>query len=128
MMLEWDQDELWEAARNNDPGSIGAFWDALRQFCPKPGNDRKKVVIMQVKTGRQIRPHTHPEWTLLYYLEPANTPIIINDKPYIPKSGELIVLEPDVLHSVAKNESDKKRISFAMLVEKDEQGKLVSEG
>ena len=94
------------------------FLDQLRALVPKPGTDYAKFVSVVVKPGKAIRDHKHEgNWTALYYVDPADTPITIEGEPYLPEKGEVVVLKPGQVHGVLENESDCLRVSIAMLVE-----------
>jgi quercetin dioxygenase-like cupin family protein len=122
MTLEWDQKALFSlAARNGKNLSANPdaedFLKELRAFVPKPGNDWVKAVSVVVSPGKEIKRHHHPEWTVLYYLDPCDTPLFTEEGPHYAKSGEVVVMPPNMKHWVPENKSDRNRISLAMLVE-----------
>lgn len=93
------------------------FLRELRAVCPKPGTDYVKAIMVVVREKDSIPEHFHPEHTILFYVEPAGVPIVIEGKPYLPEAGECVYLPPNVRHSVPSNPSESERISIAMLVD-----------
>ena len=121
-LLDWDNNVLLSIAGGKKKNiakdeRAGPFLKALRAFVPKEGDDFVKAVSVAIGPGKEIKTHRHPEWTVLYYVDPCETPIIIGGAPYLPQVGEVLVLEPNADHSVPKNVTDRVRIKLAMLVE-----------
>ncbi len=87
----------------------------MRRFVPKSGEDWIKAILVTVRNGDHIPEHFHPEHTILFYVEPAGVPVVIEGEPYLPEVGEVVYLPPYVRHSVPASQDE--RISIAMLVE-----------
>lgn len=93
------------------------LFDAMRAAVPVEGTDIFEIFSVAVHPGREIKPHRHPEWVALFYPDPGSTPVGIGDGiGILLRPGELIVIAPEVLHSVPRNESGKLRKSIAMKV------------
>jgi quercetin dioxygenase-like cupin family protein len=93
----------------------------MRALVPVPGKTWVKDIDVTIEPGQtnhqgQVE-HSHPEWTAVFYVNPADVPIIVGGECVTPQPGELIVMAPGVSHHVADNQTDQVRLSFAMLVE-----------
>lgn len=93
----------------------------IRAEVPISGDDWVKDIEVLVEPGQRNHQgqvsHAHDEWTAVFYVDPAGVPIYINDLAYYPNPGDVVVMPPLVVHRVAENNTDKPRLSFAMLVE-----------
>jgi quercetin dioxygenase-like cupin family protein len=89
----------------------------MRALVPKDGDDYVKVLSVWVHPKQEIKAHTHPEHTVLYYVEPAGVPIHIGGSVHLPEKGEFLYLAPGTVHSVPKNTGTETRISIAMVVD-----------
>jgi quercetin dioxygenase-like cupin family protein len=96
------------------PGEIDELLMEMRSHVPKDGTDYVKAISVVVRGRDSLAEHSHPEHTVLYYIEPSG-PIVIDGKPYQPKQGEILYLKPNVPHSVPS--VTEPRYSIAMLVD-----------
>lgn len=81
----------------------------MRGLCPVPGYDYRKLMIVELKAGERVAPHSHKGHAVLYYPSDAE-PIQIE-----PKAGTIIYIPPGIRHSVPPVTMD--RVSFAMIVD-----------
>lgn len=95
----------------NDP-----FLRQMRRCVPKAGDDWVKCVSVVVGPNGTIGTHAHCEWTVLYYIDPAETPIELPDGEVLPNPGDVLVLRPNTPHAVGRNPTKRNRKSIAMLV------------
>jgi quercetin dioxygenase-like cupin family protein len=105
--------EQRKQTRRIEPGEIDELLAEMRSHVPKPGTDFVKAISVVVRGKDTIPEHSHPEHTVLYYIEPTG-PVVINGKPYHPERGEFLYLKPNVPHSVPS--VSEPRHSIAMLV------------
>lgn len=90
----------------------------MRSLVPVPHfhRSRTEVIVVLDKPGEQIKPHEHPEWTVLYYVAaPPHSVIKVDDVTHPVAPGMTIVLPPNTLHAVPPVESVP-RISVAFRV------------
>lgn len=92
------------------------LFQLMRSKVQLEGEDYHNVYTVVAKPGHTILPHKHVEWIVLFYAEPADTPIEIEGESYLPKPGEILVMRPNVEHAVPENKTDKVRVSVAMKV------------
>lgn len=120
--FDWDLTEFRELGqvRRRQTRRIDGppeFIKEFRSFCPKPGDDYQKCIMVRVHPGDHIGDHTHPEHALLWYVEPAGVPVIVGGVAVLPEPGQVLYIPPNVRHSVPKNNGKLSRVSIAMLVE-----------
>jgi quercetin dioxygenase-like cupin family protein len=118
-------DEFLQTARTRPLGlgsnpELGPLLDEMRSLVPVPGDTWVKdidVTIVPHETNHQGQvEHAHSEWTAVFYVQPADVPIIVEGEAITPQPGDLIIMAPGVSHRVAPNKTDEIRLSFAMLV------------
>ncbi len=125
--LKHGRDRFLECA-NTPPWGLGKWTEfeelleTMRSHIPVPGDTWVKDIHVLVEPGSLIAAHSHPEWTAIFYADPGTPPcaIIIEGERYEPKPGELVILSPNTVHEVEKSNADDTRISFAMLVEAED--------
>lgn len=80
--------------------------------------DRRATHVFTVVThdGMQITEHDHEEDVVLYYVEPADTPLIVENEVYLPQRGELVFMPKHVKHSVPPNSTPVTRVTVAIKV------------
>lgn len=81
----------------------------LRGFIPAPRSEYRKLIIVELEAGAEIRAHEHLGHTALYY--PMDSDAIVLE----PKAGTVIYVPPGCRHWVPP--VDRGRISFAMVVD-----------
>ena len=64
--------------------------------------------------GKDIGRHQHPEWTLVYFIDAAEVPIIVEGICIYPANNTSILLEPGTRHEVARNQTLRPRLSLAL--------------
>jgi quercetin dioxygenase-like cupin family protein len=93
----------------------------IRSLVPVPGHSWVKDIDVLIEPGQKNHQgqteHAHPEWTAVFYVNPADIPIVVDGEIITPEAGDLIIMAPDLPHYVANNTSDEIRLSFAMLVD-----------
>lgn len=103
-------------SRTLEPGEATEMLVWMRSQCDRPGDDWVSAHSVVVTDGKEITTHKHRHTIVLFYVEPAGTPVVIEDEPYLPEKGEVLILPPQVWHSVAMHHLEKPRISIAMKV------------
>ena len=113
--------EVYEAAtRVIPPGMhVDGMAESIRDYFPVEGDNWSKALPVVISKGSNIKEHKHSEWTGVFYVDLGDPPcaIIIEGERVEPQKGDLIIMEPNTLHSVEQSASNRDRISFAMLVE-----------
>ncbi len=102
-----------------DP-QFGMLQSAMRSMVPVPGGDdwTKDVAVVIQPHGPPVVTHRHPEWTVIYYVDPGTPPVavIVDGVRIEPKRGMMLAMAPNTPHHVERSKSTTRRISFAMLV------------
>lgn len=96
----------------------------MRALVPIPGSDWVHDIDVLIEPGETNhqgqRRHSHTEWTSIFYVEPADVPTYLVKGVEVwriePEPGDVLIIPPDIEHWVGKHDSDKTRLSFAMLV------------
>lgn len=93
------------------------LYDAMLAKAP-PGWTSAKLYTVAVPHGKSIQPHDHTELVILYYPEGVTSPLILEDELLVfwPEPGRMLVIEPNIRHSVPINESIHTRLSIALKV------------
>jgi len=84
----------------------------MRDLVPVPGDQYRKLILVDLKPGEEVREHEHSGHSLLYYPFDAG-PILIQ-----PTAGVMVYLPPGTRHAVPPVEDG--RVSFAMIVNQPE--------
>ena len=98
------------------PDEAPLLMAAMRSKCPLPGPSYKEAYVVVIPPGTESTLHEHDEYVVMFYAEPANTPIIVEGNAFMPKAGDFYVLPPNKKHEVPINASDTIRVSIAMKV------------
>ncbi len=97
----------------------------LFKLFPQPGKPRfeKEVLTVWTRRGQQIHTHSHPEWTLVYYVTVGDPvcAIMVDGERVEPQPGCALLLPPDTPHSVEVSKSVEPRLSIALRWEHDSQ-------
>ena len=94
----------------------------MRELVPVPGDEFVGPIHVVIQKGASRTRHPHPEWTALYYEEPGDPPAALlvhidgEVERIVPERGMVVVLEPNVIHSVEQSQSETPRVSWAILV------------
>jgi hypothetical protein len=86
---------------------------AMRCACPVLGCDWDKFMTVLLQPGESISSHQHKRHTILYYPEDCE-PVVVNGEVIEPKAGQIMYMEPGVVHHVPK--VTRTRLSVAMQV------------
>ncbi len=99
------------------PGNWGLI-GAMRGCIDKPGHDIHSVVPVVWQRGQGVHEHTHPEHTVIFYVDLGDppVPILLRDGPYTPERGETLILGPGEPHGVPTSHSKRPRICVALRV------------
>ena len=81
----------------------------MRGVVPVVGNEYRKLMIVDLKAGEEIRPHKHKGHAVLYY------PMDSSPITFEPQAGTVIYIPPGCRHWV--NPVPVERMSFAMIVD-----------
>jgi len=119
LVLEQTKDQKQESVEFRG-GPLQPLVDLMIGSVPDEGLSLVRSLTVVFRPHKGIAGHAHNEMTVLYYADPAQTPILIGKEAveFLPEVGDILVLERDVLHSVPKNLSGRRRVSVACLVEK----------
>jgi quercetin dioxygenase-like cupin family protein len=90
--------------------------DQMAAFAGIKPTEFTTVHLVVLKPGQTIGEHRHIEDVVMFYAEPTDTPIIIKNKPILPRPGEMMVVMAETPHSVPVNATKKTRVSVAMKV------------
>lgn len=99
-----------------EPDEAPLLMAAMRSKCPLPGPQYRSAHVVVIPPGERSTEHAHEEYVVMFYAEPADTPIIVEGVAYLPKAGDFYVLPPNKKHEVPINASDTIRVSIAMKV------------
>lgn len=113
----WDWDAIADAPGYGLEGCAHR-WDLLgsmRELVDKPGQDIFAVTPLVWGKGDGVKPHAHPEHTVIFYVEPT-TPIVLPTGVHHPRAGETVILAPNEEHAVPISHTELRRISIAMRV------------
>jgi len=83
--------------------------ELMRAAMPIPGDDYKRMVLVDLKPGERVGRHQHKQHTVLYYPKDAG-PVIVT-----PVEGMIIYLPAETPHHVPPGTEP--RLSVAMLIE-----------
>ena len=83
----------------------------MRAFCPVPGLDFRKLILVKLEPGESVAEHQHKCGVVLYY--PADAAPV----SFEPLAGTMIFLPANTKHSVAP--VGQARTSIAMVVDND---------
>lgn len=88
----------------------------LYALFPQPGEQAHKEIPVRMLYGQAIDAHRHPEWTLVYYVDPGEpaVAIIVEGMRIEPAANTAILLPPMAEHSVEKSRSHRQRLSIAL--------------
>ena len=81
----------------------------MRDFLPLPGDDFKKLMLVDLQPGEQVAAHEHPEHVILHYPHDSPDPVLI-----YPRAGMLVYIPPGAVHEVPP--VTERRQSIAMVV------------
>lgn len=122
--------EFFECARTRPPGlgkdpKFLELQKAMRALVPVPGDKWVHDIEVLIDPGSRWhqgqRVHSHPEWTAIFYVDPAGVSTWIRsegvDVAVTPDPGDCLIIPPDMEHWVAPHFGDRPRLSFAMLVQ-----------
>lgn len=90
--------------------------DQMAAFAGISPTEFTTVHLVVLKPGQTIGSHRHVEDVVMFYAEPTDTPIIINDVPFLPRPGEMVVVPAETPHAVPVNHTKTTRVSVAMKV------------
>ena len=100
-------------------GGENELFRAMADFAGRSGWTFVFTVVFD--PGKQVTEHAHVEDVVLYYPDGAlETPILVENEPVYPEPGEMILVPKNTKHSVPINETDKRRLSIAMMVTDEE--------
>ena len=85
----------------------------MRDLVPVPGSEWRKLILVELKPGEEVREHEHEGHALLYY------PAAASEIRIRPSAGMMIYLPAGIRHSVPR--VDGPRASIAMIVDPPEQ-------
>lgn len=88
--------------------------DELASHFPQPGRPTHREMPVILAPGKEIRPHAHPEWTMVYFIDAEGSPIVINGQAVWPANNTAILLPPEIPHWVLTNNTERPRISLAL--------------
>ena len=80
------------------------------------GEITHREVPVWLVPGKSIKAHRHPEYTGLYYPDPQGVAVILGDERVSLEPWDFLVIAPNVLHAVEKNEGTGTRLSIALRV------------
>ena len=120
MGQQWQHIPKWLWAESMIPhtkGLQGEFFepllDELRDLAPPGSTEPHSHIAVILPPGKAVGLHSHPQWTLIYYIDAEDVPIIVDGIAIYPANNTAIMLEPETPHEVARNQTDRPRLSLA---------------
>ncbi len=114
---QWFQASPYHNKRLINP-AIEKELEKLFDYFPIPGKPRTEDPIITVitKRGGLTPTHTHPEWTMIYYVTVGDptVAIVVDGEREVPEPGMAFLLWPHTPHSVEKSKSAEVRLSIAL--------------
>ena len=99
-------------------GLRGAFGEDLlsdlRKHQPINTTENHDPMPVISQPGKTVGLHQHPEWTLIYFIDAEDTPLLVEDLLIWPANNTAILLPPGTPHSVRINTMDRPRLSLAL--------------
>ena len=97
---------------------------SLRQLRPRGSVESHKPMPVILQPGKAVGLHFHKQWTLIYYIDAEEVPIVIDGVRIYPANNTAMLLEPDTPHEVQHNASGRPRLSLAFRFDQPENVKL----
>jgi hypothetical protein len=99
-------------------GQFLEFAAELRAFVPVPGTDYEYLYQVLVPFEDERKEHGHSWWVALCYVDLGDPPVavIVEGERIVPTMGDVVVLPPVTKHAVEPSQSERMRLSVAMLV------------
>ena len=96
-------------------GSVGEhLLGILREHQPDRTTESHQPMPVILQPGKEIAGHAHPEWTLIYFIDAEDVPLIVSGVVVYPANNTAILLEPLTHHQVMRNYSMRPRLSLAL--------------
>ena len=96
-------------------GEVGKILlNALRLYRPDDTTENHDPMPVILQPGKTVGLHQHPEWTLIYFIDAEDTPLLVEDLLIWPANNTAILLQPGTPHSVTINTTDRPRLSLAL--------------
>ena len=92
----------------------------LRLYRPDNTTENHPPMPVILQPGKHITEHRHPEWTLVYFIDAEDVCLTVQDAFIYPANNTAMLLSPNELHGVAKNKTDRPRLSLALRFKPDE--------
>ena len=96
------------------PESRNAELDELRALAPPGTTESHQNMPVMLAPGKAVGTHFHKQWTLIYYIDAEDVPVIIDGIAIYPANNTAILLEPNTPHEVARNHTERPRLSLAL--------------
>ena len=120
----WSRIEPWEWLEHMSPPSRGLQSTAdldfthllkqLRAYAPPGTTESHQIIPVILLPGKVIGEHKHPEWTLIYFIDAEQGPIIVDGVRIYPANNTALLLQPMTPHEVARNHMPTPRLSLAL--------------
>jgi len=88
----------------------------MRSKIPIDGIGWARGFRLILHPGAQSREHTHTGWVGLYYIDAADTPLVVGDVKLFPAPGSIVIIPPETMHHVPQNVSDRVRMTYHIMV------------
>ena len=96
-------------------GAIGEqLLGDLRKHQPANTTENHDPMPVILQPGNSIGEHSHPEWTLIYFIDAEEVPLSVREIMFYPANNIAILLDPDTPHCVGTNNTDRPRLSLAL--------------
>ena len=116
---EWSnwRPDYWLAAMQPPTKGLQGFdglLAELKALAPAGTEESHPHIAVILPPGKAVGTHFHKSWTLIYYIDAEDVPVIIDGIAIYPANNTAILLEPDTPHEVARNHTDRPRLSVAL--------------
>ena len=110
---------LWEMSMSpQSHGLTGPFFEPLlaelndlRPHATAPSHKEMPVIL---QPGKAVGLHQHKQHTLIYFIDAEDVPLFVRDEAIWPANNTAILLEPNTPHAVARNTTERPRLSLAL--------------
>jgi mannose-6-phosphate isomerase-like protein (cupin superfamily) len=100
--------EIVDKIEKNDKNKTKSYFDNIEKLTIDNNNFRKvlhtttnlQLVLMSLKPNEDIGIETHPNTDQFFRFESGNGKCIINDKEYIVKDGDVVIIPAGAKHNV----------------------------
>lgn len=88
------------------------------ELIDRMANGRRYTIahVVLVRPGRAVQEHTHKDHVVMYYVDPAETPVVVDGVEIMPEAGEIVEIPAGTTHFVRTNQSGRDRVSIALRI------------